>query len=191
MMHPVRILVPAEFGLYRAHLLRLSPEDRRLRFGYAIDDRAVGDHVARLVPRCDSILAHFGDDLAVVGAVHVALCRGDAAEFAFSVEAPFRGRGIGTSLFERAILFARNRGARAAYSYCLAENRAMRRLARHVEMDVATRAGESEGELALSRPTPMTLAREAVAEHAGLCDYTLKVNRHAARVVRESLRPAA
>lgn len=191
MTHPIRILAPAEIGLYRAHLLRLSAEDRRLRFGYAIEDRAVRHYVDGLAPRRDAVLAYFGDDLAVVGAVHVAMCGGGVAEFAFSVEAPFRRYGIGTSLFERAIIFARNRRARAAHVFCLAENRAMRRLARHVEMELATRCGESEGELALSLPTPLTLAREAISEHAGLYNYTLKANRRAVRALREGLGAAA
>ncbi len=67
----------------------------------------------------------------------------------------------------------------------------MRRLARHVEMELATRCGESEGELALSLPTPLTLAREAISEHAGLYNYTLKANRRAVRALREGLGAAA
>lgn len=191
MMHPIRILAPAEMGLYRAHLLRLSPEDRRLRFGHAIGDLAVREYVESLKLGRDTVLAHFGGDLGVIGAVHVAMCRGKHAEFAFSVEPPHRGHGLGAALFERAIVFARNRRARAAYVYCLAENRAMRRLARHVDMAMLTQGGESEGELALSPPTPVTLAREALAEHAGLCDYARKANRRAVQAVREGLRLAA
>jgi hypothetical protein len=58
--------------------------------------------------------------------------------------------------------------------YCLAENQAVRRMARRIGMSVSTHAGDSEGEIALPRPTALSLAREFGAEQAGLLDYLLK-----------------
>lgn len=178
-MHPVRILMPHEWGLYGDHLLRLGPDDRRLRFGYPRDNDALRGYVDGLQPSRDVIIAHFGADLAVVGAGHIALCGRDEAEFALSVDAARRGCGIGGGLFARAVAFARNRGVRTAVVYCLAENRQMRRLARKVGMITSSSAGDSEGVLDLSPATVGSLAGEMVSECAGVCDYALKANRRA------------
>lgn len=190
-MHPIRILAPGERASYCRHLLRLSTADRRLCFGAPLDDGAIEAHVERLTSPRDRILAHLGADLEIVGAVHVAHCRNDAAEFAFSVEAGHCGRGIGRALFARAVVFARNRGVRSAHIHCLAVNREMRRIARSRGMKIVTADGEGEGTLALPAATPATVAGEMLSEHAGLCDYVLKANRRAARVWRRGPRAAA
>ncbi len=180
-MHPVRVLMPFELALYRDHLLRLGPEDRRLRFGYPRDDDAVRGYVNGLQPSHDVILAHFNAELKVIGAVHVALCTRNVAEFAFSVDADHRRCSIGAALLLRAVDFTRNRGVRSAVVYCLAENRQMRSLARKARMTVSTGAGDSEGALALAPATPASILGEMVSAYAGLCDYASKVNRRAVR----------
>ena len=89
--------------------------------------------------------------------------------------------GLGTALFSRAIVFARNRGACSAHTYCLAENREMRRLARHAGMAVHVSAGEGEGMLDLPAATLLTLASEVLAARAGVCDYGFKPHRQVVR----------
>lgn len=190
-MHPIRILMPYEFALYRDHLLRLSPEDRRLRFGQPRDNRAVLHYVDGLQPSRDIVLAHFGPDLEVIGAVHIALSSGHVAELAFSVDAPCRGQGIAAALFARAVIVARNRGMRAAMIYCLAMNRQMRSLARAARMTISTSAGDSEGAVALPASSPGSVLSEMMSEHAGLCDYALKANRRAVQTWFAGLRRAA
>ncbi len=180
-MHPIRILMPGELALYRDHLLCLGSEDRRLRFGYPRDDDAVRNYVDGLQPSRDAVLAHFGAGMEVIGAVHVALCARNVAEFAFSVDADHRRCGIGAALFARAVDFARNRGVASAVIYCLAENRQMRSLARKARMTISTSAGDSEGAVELPPATPASMVGEMVSEHAGLCDYALKANRRAVR----------
>lgn len=183
--------MPHEMALYRDHLLRLDDADRRLRFGARRDDAAIYAYVSSLRPSADVVLAHFGNDLEVLGAAHIALTAARVAEFAFSVEASRRGSGIGAALFSRAILFARNRGTRTAVVYCLAANRAMRILARNAAMSVDSAAGDSEGSVDLPPPSSRSIFTEMVSEHAGLCDYALKANRKAANVWYGGLRRAA
>ncbi|MGZ8996033.1 MAG: N-acetyltransferase family protein [Rhodospirillales bacterium] len=190
-MNPIRILAAGELGLYRQHLLRLSPADRRLRFGYAIEDTSVDAHLSGLSRPHDRILACFGDDLSIIGAVHIAFCGNKAAEFAFSVEACQRDRGIGTALFARAIIFARNRGVGSIHIHCLAVNREMRRLARHAGMEIVTADGESEGSLTLPRASLFTFATEMLSERAGLRDCRTKANRRTADLWHGGLRPPA
>ena len=43
-------------------------------------------------------------------------------------------------------------------------------------------AGEGEGALALPAATALTMASEALAERAGLCDYGIKSSRQAAHL---------
>lgn len=190
-MHPIRILTPRENALYGQHLLRLSAADRRLRFGFPLDNAAIEAYVGKLAPPHDRVLAHFNDELTIVGGVHIAFCRGDVVELAFSVDALHRGRGLGTALMARAVIYARNRGARSAHTYCLVENREMRRLARHTGMEVTVAEGESEGALTLPAATPLTFASEVLCERAALRDYGIKSSRQVARLWHRDLSLAA
>lgn len=173
----VRTLTPLERPRYRDHLLRLGADDRRLRFGFPIPNERIVDFVDRLDLLDTRILVHSGPNLEVIGAAQVSLASWDAVEFAFSVEAPYRGRGIATALFDRALLWARNRGIRRAYVQCLAENHAMRRIARKAGMVISTETGESEGALCIPVATPMTFLNELTTENAGFFDAVLKANR--------------
>ena len=172
----VRTLTPLELPRYQDHLLRLGADDRRLRFGFPISNERIVDFVDRL-GLCDThIMVHSGPDMEVIGAVQVSVASWDAVEFAFSVEHAYRGRGIATALFERALLWARNRRIRRAYVQCLAENQAMRRIARKAGMAIRMETGESEGALCIPAATPMTLLNELTTENAGLLDAAIKAN---------------
>src|SRR5512132_3200349 len=109
MMPGILTLTAAELPKYRDHLLRLDAEDRRLRFGFIIDDAGIREHVRQLDPQTDRIIAHIDDDLRVVGAAHIALADDSAVELTISVDHSWRGRGVGAQLFDQAVLRARNR----------------------------------------------------------------------------------
>jgi len=59
--------------------------------------------------------------------LRVAWC--DEAEAAFSVEQPWRLRGIGTALMAEAVRFSRQRGIEHIYLSCHVRNRPMQRIA--------------------------------------------------------------
>jgi RimJ/RimL family protein N-acetyltransferase len=175
-MVAVRTLTPLELPRYRDHLLRLGADDRRLRFGFPIPDERIVNFVDGLRPLDTRVLVHTGPDLEVIGAVQMSMTSWRGVEFAFSVEAPFRGRGVATALFDRALLWARNRRIRQAYVQCLSENHAMRRIARKSGMAVQTETGESEGTLIIPGATPLTLFEELMAENNGVCDVMAKAS---------------
>ena len=181
MMRCIRTLTVAELPKYRDHLLRLDAKDRRLRFGFIIDHAGIREHIRRLDPRTDRIIAQIDDDLRVVGAAHIAPADDDAVELALSVDRSWRGRGLGAELFDEAVLRARNRGMRRLYIYSLVDNQAMRHLARKAGMAMHSGAGESEACLALPPPTPLSLLRELASERWGMYDYSVKANRRARR----------
>ena len=162
----IRSLTTSELPKYLEHLLRLDSTDRRMRFGYAIGDTGIREHVQHIDLRTDYILALFDDDLDVVAAAHMARARDDnVAEFAFSVDREWRSCGVGCELFNRTVLWARNRGIRQAILYCLYENQAIRQLARQAGVQMTVDAGEIEGRLDLLPATPWSF----LAEHTSEC----------------------
>jgi hypothetical protein len=101
----IRSLTNSELPKYLEHLLRLDSTDRRMRFGFAIGDTGIREHMQRIDLRTDYILALFDDDLDVVAATHIARARGDdLAEFAFSVDREWRSCRVGRELFNRTVL---------------------------------------------------------------------------------------
>ena len=161
----MRPLTTSELPKYLEHLLRLDPTDRRMRFGFPIGDASIREYVQRIDLRTDHLLALFDDNLDVVAAAHIARARDDVAEFAFSVDREWRGCGVGFELFDRTVLWARNRGIRQAIVYCLTENQAMRHIARKAGVQMTVAAGEIEGRLELLPATPFSL----LAEQASKC----------------------
>lgn len=181
-MKHIRTLLPNELPKYRDHLLRLSPEDRRLRFGYLIGDDGIDAFIDRLKTRNTRILAHHDPALHIVGATHVAIQDRHTAELAFSVDEPYRGRGIGRDLVKRGLLWAGNRGIRQVHLHFLTENRSMRKLARDAEMQIEVEAGECEAAKALPPPTPTSLLVEMTYETQAAADYMRRSNRNRMRI---------
>jgi GNAT superfamily N-acetyltransferase len=131
--------------------------------------------VERIDLRTGHILALFDDDLDVVAAAHIVRACDDVAEFAFSVDREWRGRGVGSELFDRAVLWARNRGTRQAIVYCLNENQAMRHIARKAGVQMTVAAGETDGRLELLPATPLSLLVEQASERSAWLGLLLKL----------------
>ncbi len=174
-MFTIRSLTAGEFDKFERHLKRLERPDRILRFAHAAGDADLERIVAGIRPGEDGVIGCFGPDLEVVGAVQISATHdhegNKVAEFAFSVETPYRNRRIGTRLFERAAFWARNRGIRRAYVFCLAENVPMVRLARRFHMALEAEGNEVTGTLALDGPTPVSVGSEILAENLAMMDY--------------------
>lgn len=141
------------------HFLALGAEDRRLRFGANPGDAGVRAYVARIDFERDEVFAVADGDLVLQGVIHVAFT-GDEAELGLSVLPGHRGRGVGTSLFERAVVHLRNRGTRKVFVHCLAENEAMLHLSRKHGMQVVSDGVEREAFLLLLPPTLDTFLHE-------------------------------
>lgn len=157
------------------HLLRLPAEDRRLRFGQPVRDEAIRDYVERIDLGRDRVFGVHAPDLALVGVAHLALDPDTgSAELGLSVDPSSRGRGYGYALLQRAVLHAANRGYRALFMYCLAENRIMIHLARKAGLTVVVERGEVDARLALDRRDHGGALREAIADQFALVDCLLK-----------------
>ena len=170
-----RELNPDERDRLLAHLLALSPEDRRLRFAHAIADDGLQRYVEGIDFTRDTVFVATDAELRVVGAAHVAR-DGEHAELGVSVLPQARGHGIGAALLERSAIHARNAGVRVLFMNCLVENAPMLHLARKQGLQVAVSSGEAEAFVRLPRPSLRSLASEAVADHLGLIDHAHKAH---------------
>jgi RimJ/RimL family protein N-acetyltransferase len=171
----VHRLGPAHAAAAARHLLRLDPQDRRMRFGRAMRDEALHAYVAGIDFARDRVFGIFGDDLELAGVAHLAM--DDAAgqaELGLSVDAERRGRGYGMALLRRAVLHAANRGYRELLMHCLAENVPMLHLARKAGLRTVLSAGEADAHLALERPPYGGAIREAMEDQFALVDYLLR-----------------
>ena len=173
MRFTTRQLQRSELGAYAGHLLALGAEDRRLRFGQAVDDRFVRGYVERIDARRDAVFGVSDAELTLIGAAHVARGR-RTAELGISVLGNHRGRGIGGALLRRALLHARNWGAPRFVAHSLRVNAPLVRLARRHGLRIVADHAEVDGILALPAPDPASLATELFVERIGRLDHLLK-----------------
>jgi RimJ/RimL family protein N-acetyltransferase len=171
----VQRLSAAHQGDIVRHLLRLPAQDRRLRFGLPMRDSSIGAYVRQIDFAHDPVFGIFGADLELWGVAHLALSHdGDTAELGLSVDWAVRGTGYGYALLQRAVLHATNRGYRALFMHCLAENAIMMNLARKAGLSIVISSGEADGQLALGKPTQAGAIREVIQDQFALVDYLLK-----------------
>ena len=180
-MAQTRKLLPTEGALLADHLIRLSADDRRLRFGgMFLRDDSVRRYVDSIDWTHSWHVGRFADGAlrAVVqlsvpretGLLGAPWLRPGAAEFAVSVEKPWRRRGLATHLMGQAVVVARNRHVRDLYMLCLPENEPMRRLARKVGIRLVFQDGEITGHVELPAPDQLTVMAEFWSETAAAVD---------------------
>jgi RimJ/RimL family protein N-acetyltransferase len=165
-----RRLATGERGRLLEHFLRLDAEDRHLRFGGHVTDERVRAYCAGLDRSRSVVLGCLvAGELRGVGELKViAGSLPPAAELAVSVEAPFRGRGIGTELCRRLAVRARNRFVATVHMLCLLDNRRVQRIARGLGGTLAFHPGEAEAEIGLPWPEPLSVTEEWLDETGAL-----------------------
>src|SRR5215207_7997811 len=154
-----------DLNAYRDHLLRLDPQTRRNRFSGAVSDSFLSLYAERAFSEDRIMLAYVvgGEVRGVAELCPFAPPYADEGEAAFSVETPYRLRGVGTSLFKRLILLARNRGIRTLHVRCLPHNRAMQVLARRHGARLLFESEETVGQVDAGPPTPFSVWQEWAA----------------------------
>jgi GNAT superfamily N-acetyltransferase len=180
MQHVVHLLSARHRRDLLRHFLQLDTADRHLRFGSPIGDSAIRGYVDALDFVESDVFAVFDDRLRIVGAQHIAYSEGEA-EMGLSVLRRARGRGIGNSLFERAIMHLQNRFVRIVHMHCLRENDAVLHVARKHGMQIVVDGSEADACLELPGASHGTLAAEWLAGRLALFDYGRKVRAGSAR----------
>lgn len=120
-----------ESGQIAEHLLRLDANDRRSRFCAAASDDFIEDYVARL-DWTRIVLFGYIEGGRVHGLAELVADRlflAASAEAAFSVEQPWRRRGLARAMMKRVLITAGIRLIRQVHLFMLSGNIAMRRLA--------------------------------------------------------------
>ena len=166
----IRRLWPADMPTFRDHLLRLDAQSRHARFGGGMSD----DFIAHYAQSC------FGQGDLVFGAFIDGCMRGAGelrsseaiwteqapfqrhihAEAAFSVEEPYRRRGVGEQLFRRVERAASNHGVETIEIICTPDNIDMLRLAAKFKTQFTFEENQMNGRLTARRPTAFSLLRE-------------------------------
>lgn len=164
------------------HFLALDKEDRRLRFGLALSDETLRSYVADIRYGSDSLFGVYADDLTLLAVVHLA-SRADPAELGLSVLPAARGQGLGTLLFARAVMRARNLGLHKLFMHCLAQNDAILHIARKAGMKVTTENGEANAWLELPPASLGSLGRDARDNQAAWLDWMMKASLAGPRAV--------
>jgi GNAT superfamily N-acetyltransferase len=162
------------------HYLALGPEDRRLRFGSSMADSALRAFVRQLDFDRDEFHAVLDAELRILGLVHIARSEG-ISELGLSVLESLRGQGVGNALFAHAVQRLRVLDEREVFVRCLAENEAMKHLARKHGMQVVMDGPDTEARLKLRRATSETILSEWWQSQQAAVVDSMRRGLHAAR----------
>jgi GNAT superfamily N-acetyltransferase len=177
---PIRSLGSNQRKRIATHLLSLSPADRYLRFGYAIQNEKIQLYVDGLNFVRDEIFGIFDRKLALLAVAHLAYGHegtGEtSAEFGVSVLERARGRGYGKRLFDRAAMHAGNQGVAVMLIHALSENAAMLNISRKAGARVKRQGAESEAYLQLPQASLTSRLAEGIEQKIAEADYKLKRN---------------
>ena len=168
-----RRLTAADRARIFEHFDQLSSTDRYLRFGSPMGEEVLRTYVDGIDFHSGVVFGVHADDLELVGVAHVA-SGGGVAEIGLSVLDGWRNSGIGQLLLERTAGWARAHGITTLFMHCLAENGAIRRLAKRVGMNVVAANGEADAHLALAPAQSGSASREAMLDGIALFDFCLK-----------------
>ncbi|WP_298951096.1 GNAT family N-acetyltransferase [uncultured Methylobacterium sp.] len=159
----IRRLWPSDREAVQAHFRRLDGASRFQRFFGAVSDDGAAAYAARALTGAGIVYGAFaGGTLRGLGELRPAggARLGPEAEAAFTIEAPFRGRGLGTALGRRLAEAGRNAGVRRLHMRVLTGNRPMRALARGLGAELRGAGRETHAVLALAPATMLSLWHE-------------------------------
>ena len=188
MTHLVKRLSRLSRDALAKHFAALEPADLRLRFGTLKSPAAIAEYVDGIDYDQDAVFGVFDDELRLVGVAHVGRMPDGTAEFGVSVVPGWRGRGVGTALFERAHAYARNQLIRQLFVHCLTENKAMMHIARKADMRIVVESGEADAYLSLPLTDAATITQELIDERVALFDVALKAQLVAAKRLAARMR---
>jgi len=175
-------LGPSHRRQVASHLLSLTPEDRRLRFGYTIGDTSLLAYVRSLRFSRDAAFGGFDDQGQLQAFAHLAFDEDQSSsELGLSVAPAARRRGAGLALLDRAAAHARNRGRHSLRLAYVPENEALASLARRAGMTLTHDPIDPCAYLSLEAATPASVLQEAFGEAIAAIDLGFRVGNAAAR----------
>jgi GNAT superfamily N-acetyltransferase len=179
---PIRTLAARHRAAVRAHLLGLDADDRQRRFGHTVSDERLQAYAAQLDFEHDQIFGTFDRRLRLVALGHLALGADEGTgsasghgELGLSVLASARGRGLGTRLFQHAVMHARNRGVHTLHIQLARDNAPMLAIVQRAGARIEHDGSEALAVLPLAGETLGSQIGELLGERAAALDFRLKV----------------
>ncbi|MDP1901413.1 MAG: GNAT family N-acetyltransferase [Rubrivivax sp.] len=162
------------------HLLALDDDDRLLRFGHLASDERIRHYAEQLDFDRDELFGIFDRRLRLLAMAHLAFSRSEVqgegiTEFGVSVLARKRGRGLGSRLFEHAVMHARNRGMSTMVIHLARDNAAMLGIVRSAGAAVEFEGADVLAQLPLPANTLGSQIAELLGHQAAEFDYRLKL----------------
>lgn len=178
-----RKLWAADTPALKAHLLRLDPESRRMRFGTPVGDYFIDQYAEHALGNHSIAHGYFVDGV-LRGVAELRGFRGVSggeAEAAFSVEQDFQNKGIGTELFSRTVLAARNRGISKLFVNFLSQNARMQAIAKKFDAVVTYDSDGGHAEIEAPRANALSIWKEALTDGQDLADSIMQSQTRALR----------
>lgn len=135
-MIPEKLKYSYQKDLITQHLIDLSPEDKYLRFGYAVPDENIIEYVDRTWFDMGNMWFGIFDEDKLIATLHCAMIERDGAEMGCTVDEKYRGNGCGQQLFDRGLTWCRSSGAKFIYMHCLTQNKIIQHIAKKNNMDI-------------------------------------------------------
>lgn len=133
------------------HYLRLSPEDRYLRFCSALSDHAITKFVMNMMDFADGVAFGIVIDDELVGVAYVGKVYEhegrDTVEAGFSIDVDHRGEGHASLLMASIIGYCRGARVQTLIMNCLRENKRMQQIARNFGLRVVLDSHEAYADL--------------------------------------------
>jgi GNAT superfamily N-acetyltransferase len=173
-----RKLWVSDTAALKAHLLRLDPESRRMRFGTPVTDFFIAQYAENALGGHSISHGYFVDGV-LRGVAELRGFRGVAggeAEAAFSVEQDFQNRGIGTELFGRTVLAARNRGISKLFVNFLSQNQRMQAIAKKFDAILTFDSDGVHGKIDAPRANALSYWKEALTDGQDIAEAVLQSN---------------
>ncbi len=163
----VRRLWPSDLPAFKDHLHRLDRETLYNRFGGYASAGFLDEYAAKCFTDGGVVYGYFSNGL-LRGAGELRQAEHALeAEAAFSVEAAWRRKGIGSALFTRVIGTARNRQIGTLSILCLPHNQAMLELAHKFEAELQFENDAITGRLIARKLSPLSVWTEYVEDNLG------------------------
>ena len=135
------------------HYLRLSKEDRHMRFCTTLNDWGIERYIDNVLnfdtDRVYGIIDDNGRLVAAAVACAIVVNDRKSVEAAFTVDEDERKQGLGKKLMAQIIADCRADGTELIFVSCLRTNKKMQALAKSFSMDLEVNADEAYAELKL------------------------------------------
>ena len=166
-----------------SHLLRLSKEDRYLRFFAALGDSQIKHYASTIDLKKGKAFGIITlPDRKLVALAHVSeIEKSDhrvIAEMGVSVDADVRVQGLGKRLMDRTVTYCQTHGINTLFMSCLRENKVMQKLAKDFDLRIVLDAGEAMAELDLDTLDKVkAMPKEMLYQQISLFDKAFKHNK--------------